>query len=302
MEYTNDTFFSNITNNFITISVILSIFLIITFIEQWILFKKLGEKGWKSLVPIYNGWTYLKLGGMQGWLILLPVANIIGMIVASFNIPKKLNKSAALGILYLFIPNIYYLILILDKSNTNIKKEEINSKDNFSQDINQTEIVENKVVEKIPEFIEEPALNTEETKIPETTKLNNAYINITPEPSKVPEEPKYDEDITSAFEMPIPEPNAKTYEPNELIDTLTKLKQSDLNVDMDNEPTLELETLEENPIPKIDNDILEETVELPKMVNEEINSGINVTKRCPNCGFENEYSLKNCIMCGEPLE
>ena len=102
--------------------------------------------------------------------------------------------------------------------------------------------------------------------------------------------------------MPIPEPNAKTYEPNELIDTLTKLKQSDLNVDMDNEPTLELETLEENPISKIDNDILEETIELPKMVNEEINSGINVTKRCPNCGFENKYSLKNCMMCGETLE
>ena len=51
-----------------------------------------------------------------------------------------------------------------------------------------------------------------------------------------------------------------------------------------------------------DKDILEETVELPKMVNEEINSGLNVTKHCNNCGFENEYSQKNCLMCGAPLE
>ena len=102
--------------------------------------------------------------------------------------------------------------------------------------------------------------------------------------------------------MPIPEPNAKTNQTEELVDTLTKLKQSDLNLDINNEPTLELETLETNKVPTVDNDILEETVELPKMVNEEVNSGIKATKHCNNCGFENEYSLKNCMMCGEPLE
>ena len=95
---------------------------VLTIIEQWILFDKLGEKGWKSIIPIYNGWTYLKLGDLPGWLILLPVANIIGMIVASFNIPKKLNKSSALGLLYIFIPNIYYLVLILSKNNQKNKK------------------------------------------------------------------------------------------------------------------------------------------------------------------------------------
>ena len=80
------------------------------------MFNKLGEKGWKSLIPIYNNWVYLKLGDLPGWLILLPIANAIGLIVASFNIPKKLNKSTALGILYLISPNIYYLVLILGKT------------------------------------------------------------------------------------------------------------------------------------------------------------------------------------------
>lgn len=299
MEYSNDIFFSEASIYLGIIAIIISVISLLTIIEQWILFNKLGEKGWKSLIPIYNNWVYLKLGDLPGWLILLPIANAIGLIVASFNIPKKLNKSTALGILYLISPNIYYLVLILSKNNQKNKKINEVVASNIEQASSPTE---NKVEERIPEFVEAPALNTEETKIPDVTKLNNAYINITPETSTVSKEPKYDEDITSAFEMPIPEPNAKTNQTEELVDTLTKLKQSDLNLDINNEPTLELETLETNKVPTVDNDILEETVELPKMVNEEVNSGIKATKHCNNCGFENEYSLKNCMMCGEPLE
>ena len=302
MEYLNDIFFSEASIYLDAIFIVMCVLCLLAIIEQWILFNKLGEKGWKSIIPIYNGWTYLKLGDLPGWLILLPVANIIGMIVASFNIPKKLNKSSALGLLYIFLPNIYYLVLLLSKSRP---KNELTSEvvaSNIEPTFVPSAPTENKVEERIPEFVEAPALNTEEAKIPEVTKLNNAYININPEPPKVSKEPKFDEDITSAFEMPMPEPNAKTNQTEELVDTLTKLKQSDLNLDINNEPTLELETLEPNKVPTIDNDILEETVELPKMVNEEVNSGIKVTKHCNNCGFENEYSLKNCMMCGEPLE
>lgn len=299
MEYSNGIFFSEASIYLGIIAIVISVISLLTIIEQWILFNKLGEKGWKSLIPIYNNWVYLKLGDLPGWLILLPIANAIGLIVASFNIPKKLNKSTALGILYLISPNIYYLVLILSKNNQKNKKINEVVASNIEQASSPTE---NKVEERIPEFVEAPALNTEETKIPDVTKLNNAYINITPETSTVSKEPKYDEDITSAFEMPIPEPNAKTNQTEELVDTLTKLKQSDLNLDINNEPTLELETLETNKVPTVDNDILEETVELPKMVNEEVNSGIKATKHCNNCGFENEYSLKNCMMCGEPLE
>lgn len=299
MEYSNDIFFSEASIYLGIIAIVISVISLLTIIEQWILFNKLGEKGWKSLIPIYNNWVYLKLGDLPGWLILLPIANAIGLIVASFNIPKKLNKSTALGILYLISPNIYYLVLILSKNNQKNKKINEVVASNIEQ---ASSPIENKVEERIPEFVEAPALNTEEAKIPDVTKLNNAYINITPETSTVSKEPKYDEDITSAFEMPIPEPNAKTNQTEELVDTLTKLKQSDLNLDINNEPTLELETLETNKVPTVDNDILEETVELPKMVNEEVNSGIKATKHCNNCGFENEYSLKNCMMCGEPLE
>ena len=138
MEYLNDIIFSEASIYLGIIAIVMSVISLLTIIEQWILFNKLGEKGWKSLIPIYNNWVYLKLGDLPGWLILLPIANAIGLIVASFNIPKKLNKSTALGILYLISPNIYYLVLILgktpSKSETNniieIELLTLNSSDN----------------------------------------------------------------------------------------------------------------------------------------------------------------------------
>lgn len=300
MEYLNKIFFSEASIYLGIIAIIISVITLLTIIEQWILFKKLGEKGWKSLIPIYNGWTYLKLGDLPGWLILLPIANAIGLIVASFNIPKKLNKSTALGILYLIFPNIYYLVLILDKTpskseTNNIIENNINN----NQESFKVPTDNNTSVEKIPEFVEQPALNTEEVIKPETTISNNAYINIEKEePNK-----HDDKDIINAFDIPLPEKTEDKTESLEMIDTLTKLKQSDIQEELSNQTSnnQDIEVLDQT-VATIDKDILEETVELPKMVNEEINSGLNVTKHCNNCGFENEYSQKNCLMCGAPLE
>ena len=300
MEYLNDIIFSEASIYLGIIAIVMSVISLLTIIEQWILFNKLGEKGWKSLIPIYNNWVYLKLGDLPGWLILLPIANAIGLIVASFNIPKKLNKSTALGILYLISPNIYYLVLILGKipsksETNNIIENNINN----NQESFKVPTDNNTSAEKIPEFVEQPALNTEEVIKPETTISNNAYINIEKEePNK-----HDDKDIINAFDIPLPEKTEDKTESLEMIDTLTKLKQSDIQEELSNQTSnnQDIEVLDQT-VATIDKDILEETVELPKMVNEEINSGLNVTKHCNNCGFENEYSQKNCLMCGAPLE
>ena len=300
MEYLNDIFFSEASIYLGIIAIVISVISLLTIIEQWILFNKLGEKGWKSIIPIYNGWVYLKLGDLPGWLILLPIANAIGMIVASFNIPKKLNKSSALGLLYLFIPNIYYLVLIIGKTPTKSESiKEIDSDNNNQETFEVTQEINTQTVEKTPEFEEQPALNTEEVIKPETTISNNAYINIEKEePVK-----QVDEDIINAFDIPLPEKTEDKTESLEMIDTLTKLKQSDIQEELTNQNNnnQDIEVLDQT-VTSIDKDILEETVELPKMVNEEINSGLKATKHCNNCGFENEYSQKNCLMCGTPLE
>lgn len=280
MEYLNDLFFTDITKYSNIIFIASGIICLLTIIEQWLLFKKLGEKGWKSIIPIYNSWIYMKLGDLPGWLSLIPVANVIGFIVVAFAIPKKVGKSQALGILFFIFPHIYYLIIILSKNKpeTNILTNTENKKDNSNSE---------------PEFTEAPALNTEEVVKEQPTISNNAYINM--DIKKEPEK-ELDKDIINAFDIPVPNP---IEEKDELVDTLTKLQTAEVLEELDTNKTEELEVLTGNPI---DKDILEETVELPKMVNEEINSGLKATKHCNNCGFENEYSLKNCLMCGEPLE
>lgn len=54
---------------------------IITVIATWRIFKKAGEPGWKSLIPIYNYYIMFKIVGMKGWfwaeLILSIIASII---------------------------------------------------------------------------------------------------------------------------------------------------------------------------------------------------------------------------------
>lgn len=204
-----------------------------------------------------------------------------------FMIAKKVNKTPLLGLLYLIAPNIYYLIIILSKE----PKQETTPKEEFKQEPKQEE------------FIEQPPLNLEEQKITEKTNTNNAYINIKQEQenNKI-----IDEDITNIFETPLVLPEKQTIKEIDKLDTLTELKIEDINKPLNSGepliPTLEeLTNTQEPPIETIDQDILEETVELPKMANEEINAGIKATKKCTNCGFENTYSSKTCSLCGEPL-
>ena len=57
------------------------IWYIITIIATWRIFKKAGEPGWKSLIPIYNYYIMFKIVGMSGWfwaeLVIVIIASII---------------------------------------------------------------------------------------------------------------------------------------------------------------------------------------------------------------------------------
>ena len=275
-------------------------------VELFFIFKKFGEKGWKVLIPLYNTWIFFELADLPGWLQFIPVANIIGALIVPFILAKKARKSAFLGLISLISPHIFYLIILLSK-NKNASEEFIDTKEEVKENNNnndETLIIEkqentlnsDELNNKVPEFIEEPALNTEESEQEETTTLNNSYVSIENENKRV-----IDEDITNAFEIP---PIIEKREKTDTLDILSD--QSTNNFINSGEPLMptyeELESLDLNEPPALDKDILEETVELPKMANVEINSDITATKKCYNCGFENEYSSKTCLMCGEPLE
>ena len=123
--------------------------------SRWVLYKKCGEEGWKSLIPIYTDLTLLKVSGLNWWWIFLiyagSIAYIFGMVLsivrldyssdysssfsvinsmgsfvglitlfAKFNIglnlSKKFNESAGYAVLIMFFEPIMFFILGLSKS------------------------------------------------------------------------------------------------------------------------------------------------------------------------------------------
>jgi len=66
-----------------TIGMIGFVLYIITIIAGWKIFVKAGEKGWKSLIPIYNIYLLYKIVGMKSWFWITLGAGILCSILFS---------------------------------------------------------------------------------------------------------------------------------------------------------------------------------------------------------------------------
>ena len=84
---------------FLAVAIVLAILQIIAW---WKMFTKAGEKGWKSIIPIYNLVIAFKISGTSPWLILLYLLTwipVIGLIISlvlliyySNNLAKSFGK------------------------------------------------------------------------------------------------------------------------------------------------------------------------------------------------------------------
>lgn len=141
---------SAITGVLLFISLIGSIVAIIQLIAMWKLFSKAGEKGWKSIIPIYNFVILFKISGLSPWLILVYLAAIIPFIgwiapivitaILSYKLAKSFGKDSGWAVGLYFLPSIFYLILAFGKSEyvgpdgeqqvfeTNVSTEETDNK------------------------------------------------------------------------------------------------------------------------------------------------------------------------------
>lgn len=143
-----------------------------------------------------------------------------------------------------------------------------------------TPIVETSVV------AETPAVAPAETTVPTEPVLNIEPINVE-EKIDVPVVPIIED---KPVEMPVVETPA-----------VPVIEEQPVVTPLPVEPVAPV--VEEVPeqLNSIEDDIKEATIELPKMVNAEINENITATKKCPFCGAENEYSSKSCVTCGNSL-
>ncbi len=83
------------------VSILYLAVLIVVIVAMWKVFEKAGQKGWASIIPIYNTYILLKIAGKPGWwllLMFLPFVNFVVLIIVNLEIAKAFGKSAAFGI------------------------------------------------------------------------------------------------------------------------------------------------------------------------------------------------------------
>ncbi len=85
----------------------------------WKIFKKAGQPGWASVIPIYNIVVLLHIVKKPIWWVILmfiPFVNIIVIIIAVHNLSKAFGKGVGFTIGMLFLPFIFYPMLGFGKA------------------------------------------------------------------------------------------------------------------------------------------------------------------------------------------
>ncbi len=105
--------------------IILAVY-IVQIIAMWKIFTKAGEKGWKSIIPIYNVVILFKISGLSPWLVLAFLAVIIPFIgwlvpvalnaILSYKLAKAFNKDGGWAVGLYFLAPVFYMILAFGSS------------------------------------------------------------------------------------------------------------------------------------------------------------------------------------------
>lgn len=131
-------FFGMFAGMFTAILVVGLIVAVLMIIAWWRIFTKAGEKGWKSIIPIYNLYIYCKIVGISFWkwiiamfvlgfvgglfttsvpvlATIISIANavvsLIFYILMARNTAKAFGKGTGFAVGLFFLPNIFQLIL-----------------------------------------------------------------------------------------------------------------------------------------------------------------------------------------------
>lgn len=122
MEYSyygsTDSVLANIGVGTYIIALLVSVFLLVTI---WMIYKKAGQPGWASIIPVYNMIVMLRVVKLDWWHILIwlfvPFASVVYAIIVPIKLAKVFGKSAGFGILAMFLPIIAYPILAFGQAS-----------------------------------------------------------------------------------------------------------------------------------------------------------------------------------------
>lgn len=107
---------------------------ILTIIANWKVFTKAGEKGWKSLIPIYNVVTLFRVAGLSGWCVLgylAAIIPVIGPFIAlgltiylMINLAKAFGKDGGFAVGLILLNTIFIMILAFGSAEYQLNKKE----------------------------------------------------------------------------------------------------------------------------------------------------------------------------------
>ncbi len=100
--------------------------LLIIAVCRWVIFARLGVKGWKSLIPIYSGFVIFRAVGMRPFLsffLLIPLTNIPIFIAFIFRLLKVYKRSYFFIIGLLLLPLVFICILAFGEGHTDHSKQ-----------------------------------------------------------------------------------------------------------------------------------------------------------------------------------
>ncbi len=99
---------------------------IIQIVAMWKMYKKAGQAGWKSIIPIYNVVILFKIAGLSPWLILvyllmfIPIigwiAGIVLTAVLSYKLALSFGKDIGWAVGLYFLAPIFYMIIAFGKT------------------------------------------------------------------------------------------------------------------------------------------------------------------------------------------
>jgi len=98
----------------VTILLVLGAVGLLIIVALWVVFKKAGQAGWKSLVPIYNMYILLLISGVPGWwliMLFIPLVGLVFHLLAMLALAKKFGKGTLFGIGLFLLPMFFYPLL-----------------------------------------------------------------------------------------------------------------------------------------------------------------------------------------------
>ena len=114
----NEDFIFTFDKYFLLAGIFLIAMIILTTVANWKIFIKAGQKGWKSIIPVYNLYILFQIVNIPGWkkvLLLVPLYNLYLGVKVYIGLARVFEKESTFAIGLIFLAPIFASILAFGK-------------------------------------------------------------------------------------------------------------------------------------------------------------------------------------------